>query len=172
MLSLENLEIRKAVRTDAQNIIDHIRLISGESEYHTFTSQEFELSENEQIRIIDSINLTNNSLMLVCYLDNVLVGVLTLNGGKRSRTNHSGMLGITIKEEYCGLGLGHRLLEYMNDWITRGTNISKVNLVVHQDNVKAIKFYENHNYTNEGRSSRYFKNNEQYYDGIYMGKSY
>jgi len=172
MFSSGNLEIRKAKDTDAQNIIEHIRQISDESEYHTFVSDEFKLTVDEQVRIIESVELSDNSLILVCYFENELVGVLTLNGAKRSRTKHSGTLGITLKEKYCGRGLGHKLMDYMDSWIINGNIITKVNLVVHQENQKAIKFYENLGYLYEGRSARYFNNNGQYFDGIYMGKLY
>ncbi len=166
------LTIRKANKNDAQDIIEHILLIADESDFHTFESSEFRISGEDQIRIINTVNASSNSLILLSFIDEALAGVLTLNGGKRSRTEHAAVLGITIKQKYCGNGLGSQMLEWMDNWIRENPVVTKVNLLVHEENFKAIKFYETHGYHYEGQSSGYFKFNGKYFDGIYMGKTF
>lgn len=61
--------------------------------------------------------------------------------GKRSRTKHSGNLGITFKQAFCGQGLGRKLMAFMEEWIANGKVITKVNFVVHEDNSMAMRFY-------------------------------
>lgn len=75
--------IRKAKVEDAEDIINHLKQILGESKFHTLTSEEFDkdiITEEQEIE--DYLN-SKNSLMLLCYYKNKLVGILTLKGGKR-----------------------------------------------------------------------------------------
>lgn len=170
MVDIDKIKIREAVEEDADLIIEHTKKILVETDYHTISSDEFNIKVDEQKKKIKSIDVTDNSLMLVCFLDNELVGVLTLAGGNRARTKHNGQLGINLIERACGYGIGIQLMKEMESWILKNNVITKVSLLVHEENVRAIKFYEKLGYVFEGRSRRFFYKDKVYSDGIYMGK--
>lgn len=164
-------EIREACAEDAEQIIAHLKQIADETPYHTFVGDEFQMQVDQQINMIESIKNVSNSVMIVCLVEGAIIGVLTLMGGNRSKSKHAATVGISIKLAYCGYGIGHHLMAHLEGWIKRGDIIKKINLVVHEDNIRAIKFYEELGFIHEGRSTMYFYDQGRYYDGIHMGKS-
>jgi len=167
-----NVTIRQAQKTDAEGIIKHIKVIAGETNHHTLVPEEFNPAVEDEAKVINDLNESENSLILLVDIENEIVGILTLVGGNRSRTKHCASLGISIQQKHCGMGIGHQLIDHMNQWVEKNSPITKVNFVVHEENTKAIKFYETLGFKYEGRSPMYFNDNGDYYDGIFMGKSY
>lgn len=162
--------IRKAKVEDAEDIINHLKQILGESKFHTLTSEEFDkdiITEEQEIE--DYLN-SKNSLMLLCYYKNKLVGILTLKGGKRERTKHFGVLGINFKNEYCYLGLGTKLMLEMEKTVIEEKRLSKLSLEVHEKNTRAINFYKKLGYEFEGVKKDFFYEDGNYYNSIIMGK--
>ncbi len=165
--------IRKAQVEDAQAIIDHVNQIAGESTYHTLVFGELDQDLEDQVAYIEAVLQSTNCLMAICEVDGDLVGIMTVDGGNRSKTRHWGNLGISLKKAHTGQGYGSKLMAYLEDWIKQpSTEIEKVNLVVHEKNTRAIVFYEYLGYNPEGCSTGYFKEGTTYYNGLHMGKWY
>lgn len=106
-------------------IIKHIKVIAGETNYHTLVPEEFNPTNEEQIELIKNLNKWTNSLILVVENECEIVGILTLVGGHRSRTKHSSSLGISLQQKFCGKGIGHQLIERMTEWIEKESIVTK-----------------------------------------------
>jgi RimJ/RimL family protein N-acetyltransferase len=61
------------------------------------------------------------------------------------------------------------LIEALIDWAKNTGLIRKINLWVHQDNVQAIKLYKKLGFKEEGRISREYYHDGQFYDNVFMG---
>lgn len=59
------LVLRTAVPSDAQNVIDYLNIIGGETDNLLFGAGEFNISPKKEEQIIDSINQDQNRLMIL-----------------------------------------------------------------------------------------------------------
>lgn len=167
---MTGLVIREVEVSDAEKIIDHFNKIAGESSFHTFGEGEYKTTIEMQETKIKSIKEADNSMMIVAELSKKIIGTASLIGGNRKKTCHYSVLGISIREKYCGAKIGSLMMERLIDF-AQFSGLSKVNLMVHEKNIRAQKFYERLGFEEEGRLKRYFKDNEGYHEGICMGKS-
>ncbi len=165
----KELIIREARKSDAQRLIDYVNAISYESDFLTFGPGEFNIPIEKEERFIEESYNTKNKLFLVAQIQGRIVGNLSFAGGQRPRIKHSGEFGISVLKEYWGQGIGSRLILYLIQWCKESGEIRKVNLSVREDNVRAIKLYERLGFKKEGKISRTFYINGQFYAAIVMG---
>jgi len=164
-----NIIIREAVKEDADRIIDYINKVSAESDYLTFEQGEFNVSVDEEEKVIERSRKADNRLFLVAYLDGEIVGSLNFNGGERSRIRHMGEFGVSVLKEYWHLGIGESLILFLLKWCSDSKVIRKINLKVREDHRVGIKLYEKLGFKKEGIITRYFCMNDNFYDAILMG---
>ncbi|OAA31586.1 acetyltransferase [Kosmotoga arenicorallina S304] len=160
--------IREANPEDAPRLLRYIEQVSGESEFLTFGPGEFEITVEKEKEFIKSIKDIENALMILVELDGKIVGMLNFNGGTRPRTRHRGEFGISVLKDYWGHGIATAMLEYLIEW-AKEHEILKIDLMVREDNERAIKLYEKLGFKREGHISRYFKLRKKFYGVIYMG---
>lgn len=165
----EKIVIRKAMKSDAQEIINYIQKIAGESNNLTFGVGEFEVTLAQEEEMIEKVSKADNKLFLIVLKDDEIIGNLSFMGGNRPRTKHMGDLGMTVLKSYWGQGIGSALLEFLIDWSKNNPIIRKINLQVKVDNVNAIKLYKKFNFKNEGRIERFFLIDALFYDVYSMG---
>jgi len=95
--------------------------------------------------------------------------MLNYSGGRRSRIEHTGEFGVTVKKDYWGLGIGRLIIESMIDW-AKGTGIiRKINLRVRSDNERGIKLYASLGFKQEGLITRDMCVDGEFYDSVAMG---
>lgn len=164
-----DLEIRKANPDDASDIIVYIDQISRETEYLTFGRGEFGITVEQEVQFIEGLLESDNKLMLLAFLENKLIGQLTLMGGSRPRIKHTGELGISVLQEYWRQGIATELIRYSLAWAKETGIIRKVNLKVRSDNRGAIRLYESLGFVYEGTTTREFYMDGAFYDSIHMG---
>lgn len=165
----QEIIIRSAKVEDAQRIIEYVNTIPAQSEFLTFGVGEFNVTlEREEAIIMDSL-IGDNKLFIIAEIDGRIVGNLNFNGGHRSRTWHTGEFGVSVLKEYWGMGVGRELINYMLEWAKKGGVVTKINLRVREDNLRAQRLYENLGFKREGVITRDFLVNGKYYSSIAMG---
>lgn len=165
----QDLVIRKAMPEDASDIIAYIDQISAETNNLTFGPGEFGIAVDQEIQFIEGLLESENKLMILAFMENKLVGQLTIMGGSRPRIRHTGALGISVLQEYWRQGIGTELIRYALAWAKETGIIRKVNLKVRSDNIGAIRLYESLGFVYEGTTTREFVIEEKFYDSIHMG---
>ncbi|MDK2952265.1 MAG: hypothetical protein PWQ77_1930 [Kosmotogales bacterium] len=165
----EILNIRRVVVEDSSEIIEYINKIAGESENLTFGPGEFKNTPEEEKRFIESINESDNSLMIVGIIKDEITSILNFNSGRRNRIKHVGEFGISVRKDFWNIGVGKEMMNYLIDWAKNTKIIKKINLMVRKDNLSAISLYKKFGFEIEGTNSRYFKIRGKYYDLLYMG---
>jgi RimJ/RimL family protein N-acetyltransferase len=165
----QTLVIREAEPTDAQAVLDHVHAISAESDYLSFGPGEFEIPIDQEVEILQRFHETANQLYLIGLLDDQIVSTLSFSGGHRRRTQHTGEFGVSVRQDYWGLGIGSRMLDALLAW-ARGTKIvSKINLRVRTDHPRAIGLYQRKGFTLEGTIRKAICIDGTYYDHHLMG---
>ncbi len=167
--NVQELIIRQALPEDALEIIAYIEQISAETENLTFGPGEFGISEEQEVKFIEGLLESDNQVMILAFIGNMLVAHLSFTGGSRPRIRHKGELGISVFQEHWRKGIGTELVKYLLAWAVGTGIIRKVNLRVRSDNTGAIRLYESLDFVYEGTTTREFNVDGKFYDSIHMG---
>ncbi|MFY7698627.1 MAG: GNAT family N-acetyltransferase [Legionella sp.] len=165
---MQLVKIEKAQPEDAQEIINFLNSVGGETDYLTFGLNEFPISVAEEVDLIKECLAKDNSLMLVAKIDNKIASQLFLDVSMQPRLSHIGHLGLTVSKVYWGNALGKMMLAAAIDW-AREKKLTKIQLQVRTDNLRAINLYKNFHFTIEGTIKQALKVNHVLYDDLVMG---
>lgn len=91
--------------------------------------------------------------MVVALLDEQIVGSGAIHRMPQTRLRHTAHIGIGIRPEGQGQGIGRAIMEELLWWASDGPakGIRRVDLAVFADNTKAIRLYESLGFEHEGR---------------------
>lgn len=161
--------IRSAEVGDAKSLISFLEHVSKESENLTYGPEDLLPTLEKERSVLKSMIDSETSFFINAMLNKKVIGNLGFNGGTRSRVKHCGEFGVSVLKEYWGNGVASALIENMLKWAEAGS-ITKINLRVREDNIRAIALYEKFGFEKEGILRREFKIDDMYYDFIMMGK--
>jgi len=139
--------IRFAEPRDAEAIIDHVNEVGAEQVY--IMTERFSMSVGEEEDYLRNLDRREN-LYLVALIDGRLVGSADVNRGRQSKNAHTASLGIAIRREARGLGLGRAMLEEMLRW-AKSAGVRKLTLGVFATNESAIALYRQLGFKEEAR---------------------
>jgi len=159
-----NVIIRKAKEDDAAEILRVVKRVMSEVDYFPSTSEEFDFTVEQEEEFIKNIEL-----FLIAEVDNKIVGTSTLIRGDYEKIRHTAMFGITILQEFTGLGIGSMMVKEVLNY-SKENGIEKVDLEVFEDNLPGINLYKKFGFIVEGRKNKYIKVNGKYKDMILMTK--
>ncbi|MGL5641403.1 MAG: GNAT family N-acetyltransferase [Paraclostridium sp.] len=160
--------LRVPRKEDAQNMINYLNQIGGESDFLTFGENQFSVSLEAEEAWIESYRNSENSLLIVTTIEDEIVSISSIPSNKKERTRHNGVLGISILKKYWGEGLGSGLLDFLISWAKSNSITKRIELLVREDNHRAIKLYEKFGFEKEGihKGDLYVKG--VYYNTIIM----
>jgi len=164
----EEILIRKAATSDAEEMIKYLNIIGVESDFLTFGAEGFGGSVKEEEEFISSALSKANALFIVAEVNGKIVGNLNFSGGPRKRNYHVGEFGVSVLKEYWGKRIGEKLIKYLIKWAEEN-GMRKINLRVRTDNEKAVKLYKKLGFSLEGTLKRDFLIDGKFYDSYIMG---
>lgn len=166
----EHIIIREITPNDAESLIEYVKKVSGETNFLTFSPDEFKTTVEKEKNALKKYSVRDNCLAIIAVdNENRVVGMLDFEGGAKSRTKHSGEFGITVLKKYWGKGIGRSMITYLIDWARDLRTIRKIDLKVRSDNSRGIKLYKNIGFVVEGEISRFFYINGVFYSVLCMG---
>lgn len=163
-----SVEIRKPINQE-KDVFSLIKTLSDESDNFPFNSDDFGLTPQNIGDYISYLNNRSNSVFYVAELENKIVGIGYLEGGKRTRTFHCSNLGLGILASYNNLGIGSIITNSLVEYAKNGEFIAKIDLQVRTDNRSAIKVYKKCGFLLEGKNARALFIDGEFYDYINMG---
>lgn len=153
----------------AQDIIDYVKVASGETANLITTPEEFNITLEQEINHIQSMLDSRLNNQLVALDGDKIVGLCGLHGRQgRKRIAHVSSLGITILKSHWGQGIGYALMKEQERY-AKENGITKINLEVRTDNQAAINLYKKCGYEIEGTNKRNMFIDGEYVDTFYMG---
>jgi RimJ/RimL family protein N-acetyltransferase len=163
------LLIREAQPQDAAALLAYIECVSAETDFLTFGAGEFELTEAAEAEQLSKFAAADNQIYLLGLIEEVIVAALMFSAGTRPRMRHSGSLGMSVRGQYWGLGVGSLLLDALIDWARASGIVTKLNLCVRTDNERAISLYRRKGFVLEGTHRKELVVRGVYYDTHWFG---
>lgn len=109
-------------------------------------------------------------LLLAC-VDGQIVGNAGLHlGGKSPRRAHAMNLGMAVRTEWQGKGVGSALMGAIVDLADNWLNIFRLELTVYTDNERAIALYRKYGFEIEGTHKAYALRAGEYVDAHAMAR--
>lgn len=140
--------IRPIVESDAERFLELMKKIDG-SGFMLYEPGERETTVEQQRDLIERIVSQKKSIFFAAEVDNKLVGVIQALGGTFKRNQHSAYLVLGVLEEYQGHGIATKLFNQVFEW-AKEVEITRLELTVIKDNVKAFNLYRKVGFILEG----------------------
>jgi len=108
--------------------------------------------------------------MLVATVGGELVGNLGLTRFTRPRRAHVGEIGMAVRDDWQGKGVGTALMQAAIDLADNWLGLRRIELHVHADNERAIALYRRFGFEVEGTHRAYSMRNGAYVDSLSMAR--
>ena len=154
---------------DAAEMLAYLKQVGGESDFLTFGPEGVGYTLEEEQDFIRSKADDPCNLFLAGTINDRIIASLGLMCGRRGRVSHCGEFGMSVIKDYWSIGVGGYLMDYMLDWARRKSDLTKINLQVREDNIRAISLYMRKGFSFEGRMRDMMKDDDDYYDVFNMG---
>lgn len=161
------LLLRNPREEDARMLIDYLKITCGETRYLVKEPEEITMTLEEEEAFIRKQNDSENSLILLGFLNGRYVGNCSLMGNGPLRYRHRVSMGIALYQEFTGLGIGRAMIGALLK-IAGEKGFEQVELEVVKDNERAIRLYREMGFEICGT----FPNNMKYKDGSYADAYY
>lgn len=153
---------RNPTEEDAQLLIDYLKAVCGETRFLVKEPEEITMTPERETAFIKNQNDSENTLMLLGFVDGKYVGNCSLEGKTAGRFKHRVSAGIALYQEYTGMGIGRAMLEKLIAIATE-KGYEQIELEVVADNERAISLYKSMGFEIYGT----FPDHMKYKDGTY-----
>ena len=107
---------------------------------------------------------------LVACVEGEVVGHLGLEAYARPRRRHAGEVGVAVRDDWRGRGVGTALVGAALDLADNWLGLTRVELVVYADNAAGVALYERFGFEVEGTHRRYAFRDGGYVDAYAMAR--
>ena len=153
----QSCTLRSATGDDAQEMIDFIRLVSGETAFMTRYEDEVTMTVHEEMEFLAARLRSPKEIMISAYIDGRLAANAGIDGlPQRDRLKHRTEMGISVLKEFWGLGLGSVLMEAIIDSAS-AAGYEQLELEVVTENERAIALYKKFGFELYGTRENTFK---------------
>ena len=164
----KSITVREANQHDAPDLISlKLSYIEGSQTIPLLTHEYSDKVADEE-HLIKRLKEEQNSILLLAENEGVLVGNIDLNGNQRSKLYHTGVIGMGIRKEWQGQGIGSVLLESAISWSKQNPYLSLIWLEVYDTNVAGKRLYQKLGFEECGRMKHFFKEDNVYIDKLTM----
>ena len=165
----DHLTLRTAQPDDAQHILNYLEDVSAESDFLTFGPGEFEITLEQEIDLLTAYRESPNQLFLLGLINDELVALANVGASARPRLRHRGILGMSVRKAFWGLGIGSAILDHVLLTVRQNRFLTKLDLHVRTDHDRAIALYRSRGFVEEGLLRRQTSIGGVFYDNLAMG---
>ena len=162
------LFICRAVKDDAEKIIEYLNMVGGESDNLLFGKNDFHMSVEEEQSYIEDINESKTSVLFVGKVDGEIVCVGNIGVPNRERIAHQSEVALSVKKAYWNIGIGTALMNALIEFAKKSGKAEVIHLGVKAGNSNAITLYKKMGFEEIGVYKKFFKIDGNYYDEILM----
>lgn len=93
--------------TDAQMLLDSVKTASGETDFLSRCTEDWEgFSVEDEEKWISGNRKSENNLIIACYIDGDIAGTCDITFFNDMKTSHRAGIGIAIRKKYWNIGIG------------------------------------------------------------------
>ena len=151
------VEIRKAVASDAENILKYCKVVGAESDNLTFGAEGVCITPEKERDYLKNIFNSNKQLYLVAVSNNEIVGTAVFSVFNTARLSHRAEISISVKKELWGNRIGTRFMEQLIDFAKHTARTEIISLEVRSDNERAIALYKRFGFEKIGTFNGFMK---------------
>ena len=161
----KEIKITNARPEDAEELLNYMKQVFGETEFLLREPEEFEMTVEEEKEFLKNMNQSENNIFIIARFGGRIVGNLGFTGSELNRYCHQGEFGMSVLKEYWGHGIGSLLMETLIKW-ARENSITRISLRVDENNHRGRKLYEKFGFQQEG----ILRNKKRLADGNYRNE--
>ena len=151
------LLVRNAVASDARALRDIMQRTHAETDYLLSYPDEQSVDDEQEARLLAETERSDNEVELVAVVDGKIVGSAGVTAvGSRRKVAHRARFGISVLQEYWGMGIGRVLMDACID-SARRAGYSELELEVVADNERAVSLYRRAGFEEYGRNPRGYR---------------
>jgi RimJ/RimL family protein N-acetyltransferase len=136
-----DVTLRSPLDRDAQDILDYLKQVTGETEFLLRTPEECVETVQSETLFIQNINQHPTQVMILAIIDEQIIGICNVGLKTRLKVKHRATLGISVKKDYWGFGIGSILMDEMIT-LAKLMGAERLELEVIDGNERAIKLYQ------------------------------
>jgi putative acetyltransferase len=106
--------------------------------------------------------------ILVAVIDGEVIGVIGLHTSSRPRVNHKGEIGMMVRDDWQGKGVGVAMMRAVIDLADKWLNLARIELTVFTDNEPTIALYRKFGFEIEGTLRKYAFRDGEFVDAYVM----
>lgn len=143
----------------------------GQGIYDALLPEEYTFGPEDEKAWIAASLQDPNYFIVVCAVEEEVVGILYFQSSAEKRCSHWGEVGMSVHAQWRGQGLGTLMVDALLKWVKVHPTLEKVCLKVFAANKGAYKLYKKLGFEEEGRLKNCLKLEEGHYtDAILMAK--
>ena len=148
--------LRSGTEADAQAVIDNFNLTHGETDYLLSYPDENSFNVEQEGKFLKEKAESKNEVEILAVVNRTVVGTAGVDAvGTKFKLRHRAEFGVSVAEEYWGLGIGGALLDACVE-CARAAGFAQLELDVVADNARAISMYRKAGFVEFGRNPRGF----------------
>jgi ribosomal protein S18 acetylase RimI-like enzyme len=168
---MSSISVREATPKDAAALLAHLKALAAEPGINIpLAPDEITTTLEQEKSLLADIAESANAIMLVAEADGAIVGELSVKAiSPRRAVKHVATLGMSVKQDWRGKGVGRALLTDAIAWAP-SAGIKRIELYVYVRNAPAIALYEKFGFAIEGRRKAFIREGDEYLDDLVMGR--
>lgn len=152
----KNAVLRHGVRSDGSAAFEHFCLTHAETDYLLSYPDENGLDPEQEGKFLEQRAESADEVQLLAFVDGKLAGDAGIEAvGTKYKVQHRAELGISVRKEYWGLGLGSALLEACIK-CAKEAGYAQLELDVVAENARALALYRKKGFVEYGRNPHGF----------------
>ena len=112
----------------------------------------------------------DDNVSIVACVQGEVVGHLALSIYMKPRTRHAGHIGMAVRDDWQGKGIGTELMKACVDLADNWLGLTRLDLRVYVNNVPAIKLYKKFRFEIEGTHRRFALRDGEFVDAHVMAR--
>jgi RimJ/RimL family protein N-acetyltransferase len=161
--------LRNGYASDGNAVYEIFNLTHAETDYLLSYPDENNFDPEQEAQFLEEKTNSPNEIEIVAIVDGRVVGTAGIEAvGKKHKVRHRAEFGISVLEEYWGLGLGKALTGACIE-CAREAGYVQLELNVVAENKRAVTMYQNFGFIEFGRNPKGFNSRMSgYQEVVYM----
>lgn len=160
-----NVHVRAQESTDAEAML---RIVSSRRAYSGTMQLPYQSLDAMRERLAPPQG--EGAYRLVAEVEGQVVGSIGLNVQLQPRRRHVGYIGMMVRDDMQGKGVGSALMAAIIDLADNWLNLTRLELHVYTDNAAGLALYKKFGFEIEGTHRRYAFRNGEYIDSYSMAR--